>query len=80
MAAATITVMLHAHLRHYNGGVEALTVDHLPGTAVQGYLDRLAIPRHEYMGVVLDGELTGDLSRVPGPGAVLELIPAMSGG
>ena len=35
---------------------------------------------HEFAGVVLDGELTGDTAQVPGPDSVLELVPAMSGG
>jgi len=78
--ADTITVLLHAHLRHYNGGEEELRLPHQEGSTVQAYLDSLAIPQHEYMGVVLDGTLTGDLSLVPAAGAVLELVPAMSGG
>jgi len=76
----TIRVVLHAHLRHHNGGAEELTLAHRAGATIESYLAQLTVPRHEFMGVVLDGELSGDLSRVPGPGSTLELIPAMSGG
>lgn len=78
--AAPVRVMLHAHLRHYNHGSEETTLPFAPGATVADYLERLAIPRHEYMGVVVDGTLTGDTSIVLAPGAVLELMPAISGG
>jgi hypothetical protein len=77
---ATITVVLHAHLRHHNKGVERLVVPHRPGATVADYVEALAIPGHEFMGVVLDGELMTALDRVPGPGATLELVPAVTGG
>jgi hypothetical protein len=77
---ATITVMLHAHLRHYNGGREELRLPHREGATVADYIEGLAIPGHEYMGVVLNGVLTDRLDRVPGPGAVVELVPAVTGG
>ena len=78
--AATISVILHAHLRHHNGGEERLTMPHRPGATVADYVAQLAIPSHEFMGVVLDGELTSELDRVPRPGATLELVPAVTGG
>lgn len=77
---ATVRVMLHAHLRHHNGGAEELILPHRPGATIEAYLAQLTVPAHEFMGVVLDGELSGDLTRVPGPGSTVELIPAMSGG
>jgi molybdopterin converting factor small subunit len=80
VSEATITVMLHAHLRHHNGGREELRLPHRPGATVADYIASLAIPGHEYMGVVLDGELTDRLDQVPAPGAVVELVPAVTGG
>ena len=73
-------MVLHAHLRHHNDGQEELTLPHQPGATIEAYLAQLSVPRHEFMGVVLDGELSGDMTRVPAPGSTLELIPAMSGG
>lgn len=80
MTGQNIKIMLHAHLRHHNGGREALSLPYCAGATIAEYLTQLAVPEHEFMGVVLDGELSGDRGRVPGPGSVLELIPAMSGG
>jgi sulfur carrier protein ThiS len=77
---ATITVVLHAHLRHHNGGEERLTVPHRPEATVADYVAALAIPGHEFMGVVLDGELMTALDGVPEQGATLELVPAVTGG
>ena len=76
----TITVLLHAHLRHYNQGSEETTLPFVDGATVAEYLDRLAIPGHEYMGVIVDGTLTGDKSIELPAGATLELVPAISGG
>jgi len=75
-----IRVLLHAHLRHYNQGDDQTTLPYSPGATVADYLGRLAIPGHEYMGVVVNGTLTGDTSIVLAPGSVLELVPAISGG
>lgn len=77
---STVRVVLHAHLRHHNGGREELILPHREGATIEAYLAQLSVPSHEFMGVVLDGELSGDLTRVPGRGSTLELIPAMSGG
>lgn len=77
---STVRVVLHAHLRLHNGGEEELSLPHRSGATIEDYLSQLTIPPHEFMGVVLNGELSGDLTRVPGPGSILELIPAMSGG
>ena len=79
-AEASVRIVLHAHLRHHNQGQEQLTLPHCPGASIADYLAQLTVPPHEFMGVVLDGELSGDLSRVPAVGSVVELIPAMSGG
>ena len=75
-----VRILLHAHLRHHNGGEEETSLPFMPGASVGDYLAQLAIPEHEFMGLVLDGRLTGDRSLVPEPGSVLELVPAMSGG
>ncbi len=80
MAEATLRILLHAHLRHYNEGREETSLPFRDGATVAEYLATLAIPGHEFAGVVLDGELTGDTAQVPGPDSVLELVPAMSGG
>lgn len=72
--------LLPAQIRRYNGGVEEASLPWVQGATVADYVARLAIPAHEFMGVVLDGTLTGDLARVPGPGSRLELVPALSGG
>ena len=75
-----VHVVLHAQLRHYNGGAEAVGWPWRADWTIRDYIDALQIPGHEWMGVVLDGEMSGDVSRVPGPGSTLELVPAMSGG
>jgi hypothetical protein len=75
-----IQVVLHAHLRYYNDGDEETSLPFVEGASVADYVAQLSIPDHEFMGVVLDGTLTGDLGLVPGAGARLELVPAMSGG
>jgi len=78
--SATITMVLHAHLRHHNGGQERLELPHREGATVADYVAAAAIPGHEFMGVVLDGELMTRLDRVPEPGATVELVPAVTGG
>lgn len=75
-----IVVILHAHLRHYNNGNEQTTLPFVTGATVADYLEVLAIPGHEYMGVVVNGTLTGDTTIVLEPGDELGLVPAMSGG
>ena len=79
-APAVIQILLHAQLRYYNGGDERLVLPWRDGATIRDYIDPLQIPGHEWMGTVLDGELSSDLDRVPGPGSTLELVPAMSGG
>ena len=76
----TIEVLLHAQLRYYNGGSEETSLPHTPGATVAEYLEQLAIPDHEYMGLIIDGTLTTKTTAVLAPGTVLELMPAMSGG
>jgi len=76
----TIRVLLHAQLRHYNGGREETMLPYTPGATVGDYLDRLGIPGHEVAGVVIDGRLSGDRTIVLERESVLELIPAISGG
>jgi hypothetical protein len=76
----TIKVLLHAQLRYYNGGREETTLPYTPGATVGDYLDQLDIPGHEHAGVIIDGRLSGDRTIVVGSGAVLELVPAISGG
>ncbi len=80
MAELRLRVLLHAQLRHYNGGSEETTLPFSRGATVAHYLTLLGIPGHEFAGVVLDGTLTGDTSLVPAEDSVLELMPAMSGG
>lgn len=80
MPEATLRILLHAHLRHYNDGREETSLPFRAGATVAEYLATLDIPGHEFAGVVLDGELTGDTSRIPRVDSVLELVPAMSGG
>ena len=77
---AVIKVRLPAQLRHYNDGSEETTLPHSAGATIADYIEKLDIPGHEYMGVFIDGTLTGDHSLVLEPGAELELVPAMSGG
>lgn len=79
-AGDVVHILLFAQLRHYNGGEEGLDLPWRKGATIRDYIDVLQIPGHEWMGTVLDGELSGDLDRVPGPGSTLELVPAMSGG
>ena len=76
----TVRVVLHAHLRYYNDGDEELSLPFVQGSSIADYVAGLEIPEHEFMGVVLDGTLTGDLELVPAAGARIELVPAMSGG
>jgi len=47
---------------------------------VADYIEGPGIPGHELMGIVLDGELSVALDRVPAAGALLELVPAVTGG
>ncbi len=75
-----VRVLLHAQLRHYNDGCEETTLPYTLGATVGDYLDQLGIPGHEYAGVVIDGRLNGDRTIVLEPEAVLELLPAISGG
>jgi hypothetical protein len=75
-----VQVVLHAQLRYYNDGEEETTLPFAVGSTIADYIARLPIPQHEFMGVVLDGTLTGDLTLVPVAGARIELVPAMSGG
>ena len=76
----TIKILLRAHLRYNNGGREEIDLPFRAGATIADYLKQLPVPTHEFMGVALDGELSGDLTRIPAAGSVLELIPAMSGG
>jgi len=78
--AADIRVMLHAQMRHYNGGSEETSLPFVVGATSGDYLERLAIPQHEYMGLIIDGILTNDRTLVLSPGSLLELVPAISGG
>ena len=78
--AAAVKLLLRAHLRLHNSGQEELLLPHVQGASIAHYLAQTTVPAHEFMGVVLDGVLSGDLTRVPGPGSVVELVPAMSGG
>ena len=80
MSEASVQVVLHAQLRYYNDGEEEMTLPHVAGSSIADYVGQLPIPEHEFMGVVLDGTLTGDLTLVPAAGARIELVPAMSGG
>ena len=80
VSEAVVQVVLHAQLRYYNDGQEELTLPFVDGSTIADYVGRLPIPDHEFMGVVLDGTLTGDLDLVPAAGARIELVPAMSGG
>ncbi len=80
MPEPRVELVLHAQLRYYNDGEEELTLPFVEGSSIADYIARLPIPEHEFMGVVLDGTLTGDLEQVPGAGARIELVPAMSGG
>lgn len=75
-----IQVVLHAQLRYYNDGDENTTLPFVAGSSIADYIAQLTIPEHEFMGVVLDGTLTGDLTLVPTAGARIELVPAISGG
>ena len=75
-----LRVLLPAQLRYYNGGEDELRMPYQPGAALAEYLAMLDIPEHEFMGVVLDGELSADRTRVPGPDSTIELVPSMSGG
>ena len=63
MGDQRVRVMLHAHLRHYNGGDEESQVAFVPGATLGDYVARIvaqhAIPAHEYHGYVLDGTLIG---------------------
>jgi molybdopterin converting factor small subunit len=79
-AGPTIQVLLHAQLRYYNGGSEETTLPFVSGATVTDYVEQLAIPGYEWMGVIIDGTLSNDLSTVLERGTVLELIPAVSGG
>ncbi len=80
MPEESLRILLHAHLRHYNEGREETSLPFRAGATVAEYLAVLDIPGHEFAGVVLDGELTGDVTLVPQRDSVLELVPAMSGG
>ncbi len=73
-------MLLPAQLRYHNGGEEELRVPYRQGAPLSDYLALLGIPEHEFMGIVLDGELSADRTRVPGPGSTIELVPSMSGG
>ncbi len=75
-----VHVRLHAQLRYYNGGDVELCRPWQAGATIREYIEPLGIPGHEWMGTVLDGELSSDLDRIPEPGSTLELVPAMSGG
>ena len=75
-----VRVLLPAHLRHYNDGDEELALPWVEGATLAHYLEVLGIPEHEFMGIVLDGELSADRTRVPDSGSTIELVPAMSGG
>jgi hypothetical protein len=75
-----LRVLLPAQLRYYNGGVDETQVRFCQGATLAHYLAVLDIPGHEFMGIVLDGVLSCDLTRVPGPNSVIELVPSMSGG
>lgn len=73
-------VLLHAHLRYHNDGAVETSVPFRAGATVGDYLAVLAIPEHEFYGVVLDGTLSGDRSLVPMEGSTLELVPAIGSG
>ena len=75
-----LRVLLHAHLRLHNDGETETSVPFRPGATVSDYLVVLAIPEHEFYGVVLDGTLSGDRSLVPQEGSTLELVPAIGSG
>ncbi len=75
-----LRVLLHAHLRFHNDGEVESSVRYRPGATIAEYLAELAIPEHEFYGVVLDGILSGDRSLVPQEGSTLELLPAIASG
>jgi sulfur carrier protein ThiS len=78
--AASLTLVLHAHLVRHAGGRTRIELPYRAGATLAEYLASLGIPGHEYYAVVRAGALSKDLAAVPAAGEVVELLPAMSGG
>jgi sulfur carrier protein ThiS len=75
-----VTLVLHANLSRYQDGRERIALPFRTGATIADYVKELGVPAHEYYAVVYRGAVTKDLSEVPAMGAVVELLPMVSGG
>ncbi|MBN2359661.1 MAG: aldehyde ferredoxin oxidoreductase [Deltaproteobacteria bacterium] len=76
----SVTLVLHANLSRYAGDRERVELPFRPGATIADYVHDVGIPAHEYYAVVHRGEVTRDFNEVPATGAVVELLPLVSGG
>jgi len=76
----SVTLVLHANLRHHAEGREQIELPFRSGATIADYLQDSGVPDHEYYAVVHRGAVTRDFNAVPRVGDVVELLPVMSGG